>query len=435
MSDPIHLELWQLAAPLVKTFDMMSPAVAGHSLRVGYLALHLAEELGRPEAERRDLALAGLLHDIGAFSLGERLDLLEFEDRNPGRHASAGALLLRSFPPFAPLSPLVEFHHYPWGHGEGGKCRGIAVPEGAHLLHLADRAAVLVDVGAPMLGQVPRVCETIAQGGGARFVPEHVEALRRLARRDFVWLDIASGSMEPALHAAISGAGLDLDLEGLLGFARFLCRLIDFKSGFTATHSSGVAAAGCELARLAGFSSTECVRFEIAAYLHDLGKMAVPLEVLEKPGKLDAAEWGVMRTHVYYTNQVLGPIAALGEMVAWGGLHQERLDGSGYPFGMAAEEIPFGARIMAVADVFTGITEDRPYRAGMPEAEAVRVLEEMAARNALDARLVGLLLANYGEINRARTEAQGRAVREYENFREALGHAPEPRSCRRPRPG
>jgi HD-GYP domain-containing protein (c-di-GMP phosphodiesterase class II) len=426
MRDPIHVELWNLAAPLVKTFDMMSPAVGGHSLRVGYLALRLAEELGRPAAERRDLALAGLLHDVGAFSLGERLDMLEFEDRSPGQHASAGALLLRSFPLFAPLSPLVEFHHLPWGHGDGGNCRGVAVPEGAHLLHLADRVAVLLDVGAPMLGQLPRICETIAEDDGERFIPAHVEALGRLGRRDFVWLDIASASMEPALHAAISGGGFDLDLDGLLGFARFLCRIIDFKSEFTATHSSGVAAAGRELARLGGFSPTECVRFEIAAYLHDLGKMAVPLEVLEKHGKLDAAEWGVMRTHVYYTHQVLSPITALGELVAWGGLHQERLDGSGYPFGIGADEIPFGARIMAVADVFTGITEDRPYRAGMPEAEAVRVLQGMAARNELDAKIVGLLLANFEKINRAREEAQARAVREYEDFNEALRRGPEP---------
>ena len=420
------MELWDLVVPVVRTFDMMSPAVAGHSLRVGYLAFRLAEELGRPAAAQRELALAGILHDVGAFSLGERLDILEFEERNPGKHARAGALLLGLFQPFAPLSPLVEFHHYPWEHGEGSDCCGVAVPEGAHLLHLADRIAVLIDAAAPVLGQVPGICTTIAAGGGARFVPAHVDALLRLGRRDFVWLDVASGSMEPSLRAAISGGGQDLDLGGLLAFARFLCRIIDFKSEFTATHSSGVAATGRELARLAGFSPAECVRFEIAAYLHDLGKMAVPLEVLEKPGQLDAAEWGVMRTHVYYTHQVLNPIAALGDMVAWGVLHQERLDGSGYPFGVGAEEIPFGARIMAVADVFTGITEDRPYRAGMPVVEAVRVLEEMAATNRLDARLVGLLLANFGELNRVRAEAQARAVREYEGFREALGRAPEP---------
>jgi HD-GYP domain-containing protein (c-di-GMP phosphodiesterase class II) len=420
MMDAVRVDLWSLAAPIARTFDMMSPAFAGHSLRVGYLALRLAEELGLPAAARRELALAGLLHDVGAFSLGERMDILEFEERSPGNHARAGAVLLRSFPPFAPLAPLVEFHHFPWEHGEGRDCCGVAVPEGAHLLHLADRTAVLLETAAPALGQVPRICETVAACGGARFVPAQVEALRRLGRRDFVWLDVASDSMEPALRDLVSGGDLDLDLGGLLAFARFLCRLIDFKSEFTATHSSGVAAVASGLARLVGLSPPECVRFEIAACLHDLGKMAVPLEVLEKPGGLDAAEWGVMRTHVYYTHQVLSPLAALGDMVAWGALHQERLDGSGYPFGVGAEAIPFGARIMAVADVFTGITENRPYRAGMPEGEARRVLGEMAAKNQLDARLVALLLENFAPLDRSRTTAQAGAVREYEEFREEL---------------
>jgi HD-GYP domain-containing protein (c-di-GMP phosphodiesterase class II) len=133
-----------------------------------------------------------------------------------------------------------------------------------------------------------------------------------------------------------------------------------------------------------------------------------------------------MRTHVYYTYHILNPIEALGQITSWGALHQERLDGSGYPFGLGADKIPFGARVMAVADVFTGITEDRPYRAGMSEGEARRVLEEMAAKNALDARLVGMLLENFGEINRARAEAQAQAVGEYDDFREALRQAPEP---------
>ena len=92
MTDAVRVELWSLAAPLVRTFDMMSPAVAGHSLRVGYLALRLAEELNLPAAAQRELSLAGMLHDVGAFSLGERLDTLEFEERSPGKHASAGAL-------------------------------------------------------------------------------------------------------------------------------------------------------------------------------------------------------------------------------------------------------------------------------------------------------------------------------------------------------
>ena len=122
-------------------------------------------------------------------------------------------------------------------------------------------------------------------------MPEFVAAFERLATRDYVWLDIATDSVGAALQHDLGLQTEGIDLAGLLGFSRLLCRIIDFKSEFTATHSSGVAAAGTELARLVGFSRDECRMFEIAAYLHDLGKLAVPSEILEKPGKLGAGEW------------------------------------------------------------------------------------------------------------------------------------------------
>jgi HD-GYP domain-containing protein (c-di-GMP phosphodiesterase class II) len=161
--------------------------------------------------------------------------------------------------------------------------------------------------------------------------------------------------------------------------------------------------------------------FEIAAYLHDLGKLAVPSEILEKPAKLSPEEWHVMRTHVYYTYQVLDSIEALETAASWGALHQERLNGSGYPFRYMGDELPLGARVMAVADVFTGITENRPYRKAMKRKDATRVLREMSARRELDGSLVALALGRYEEIDRFRAIAQAKAVKEYAEFRAALG--------------
>ena len=161
--------------------------------------------------------------------------------------------------------------------------------------------------------------------------------------------------------------------------------------------------------------------FEIAAYLHDLGKLAIPSEILEKKGRLTDDEWSVMRTHVYFTYQILNPIEVLDVVSSWSSLHQERLNGSGYPFHYTAEELPLGARVMAVADVFTGITEDRPYRKGMGREQALGVLRGMAESRELDPGLVELLTRNFEEIDRARAAAQREAVREYREFREALG--------------
>jgi HD-GYP domain-containing protein (c-di-GMP phosphodiesterase class II) len=227
--------------------------------------------------------------------------------------------------------------------------------------------------------------------------------------------------MESVLRRNLSFQVAEIDMDGLLELSRLICRIIDFKSAFTATHSSGVAAAGGALARLAGFSSRECRLLEIAGYLHDLGKLAVPSEILEKPGTLSPREWNIMRTHVFYTYQVLDSIEPLSVIASWGGLHQERLNGSGYPFHYTREQLPLGARIMAVADVFTSLAEDRPYRRAMTRESATGVLREMSGRGELDEPLVELLIGRYEEIDSRRVAAQSKSVREYEEFRSALG--------------
>jgi HD-GYP domain-containing protein (c-di-GMP phosphodiesterase class II) len=127
-----------------------------------------------------------------------------------------------------------------------------------------------------------------------------------------------------------------------------------------------------------------------------------------------------MRTHAFYTYQILNPIEVLNLVASWSSLHQERLDGSGYPFHIGEDDLPLGARLMAVADVFTAITENRPYRKGMTREESLGVLHGMAAKKELDGRLISLLETNFDAIQRAREEAQAQAVLEYEAFREAL---------------
>jgi HD-GYP domain-containing protein (c-di-GMP phosphodiesterase class II) len=416
----LQLNLWDLVSSLAKTFDMMSPAVADHCQRVAYIALRLGEELNLPPGELQEVSVAGALHDIGAFSLNERMDLLAFEVNRPERHSLAGFLLLKDVPLFSRVSSLVRFHHLPWRNGEGAAWNGKPVPRSSHILHLADRVAVSISRGPAVLGQVEGICETVSRHKGDLFVPEYADAMLRIARKDYVWLDIASQTMDAALRTRLGNRMVDFDVDAMLALSRLICRIIDFKSEFTAAHSSGVAASGMELARLAGFSPHKCRMFEIAAYLHDLGKLAVPSEILEKPGKLSPEEWQVMRTHVYYTYQILSPIRAFEEIASWGSLHQERLDGSGYPFRYTAEEIPLGARIMAVADVFTAVMEDRPYRKGMGREAAIRELREMVSRGELDGTLVDLLIGHFDAIDLHRAKSQAKAVEKYEKFRAAL---------------
>jgi HD-GYP domain-containing protein (c-di-GMP phosphodiesterase class II) len=212
----------------------------------------------------------------------------------------------------------------------------------------------------------------------------------------------------------------ELAIEELVDFSRLICRLIDFKSEFTASHSSGVAAIAVQLAKLAGFSRYERRLIEIAAYLHDLGKLAIPSEILEKQDALTEDEWFIMRSHVYFTYQALEPFGMLRAVSSWGSLHQERLNGTGYPFGLMADDLPLGSRIMAVADVFTALTEDRPYRKGMNPESTTAVLQVMVDADELDKNLVNLVFKHYEEMNQMRDTAQKEAIREYHAFQAVL---------------
>jgi HD-GYP domain-containing protein (c-di-GMP phosphodiesterase class II) len=198
-------------------------------------------------------------------------------------------------------------------------------------------------------------------------------------------------------------------------------RIIDFRSPFTATHSSGVSATSECLGRLAGLGDHECFELKVAGFLHDLGKLAIPTEILEKPGKLTDEEFNIMRGHTFYTFRALEPIEDLHQINQYGSYHHERLDGTGYPFRLSHKDLPLGSKLLAVADVFTALTEDRPYRKGMSNEQSLIILEKMGENNKLDAKIVKLVRDNFAEINRIRISAQTQSRREYREFLSQIG--------------
>lgn len=419
-SHKLRVDMFDLVSSIANIVDMMSPAVGSHHMQVAYLAYRLSEELNLSNDKRFELFIAAALHDIGAFSLQDRLDLLEFEDAKPGEHSIAGALILDTFKPFSPMAQLVKFHHVPWKDGRGVTQEGESVPIGSHIIHIADRVAVKISRKTPVLSQVRGICDAISARSGEIFVPEHVDALLKIAKREYIWLDAVSDSIEMILKRTVIHQRRELIIEELVDFSRLICRLIDFKSEFTASHSSGVAAIAVQLAKLSGFSKYERRLIEIAAYLHDLGKLAIPSEILEKRDALTEDEWFIMRSHVYHTYQALEPFDMLRAVSSWGSLHQERLNGTGYPFGLMEDDLPLGSRIMAVADVFTALTEDRPYRKGMIPENTTAVLQVMVEADELDKNLVELVFRNYDELNEIRDTAQKESTREYQAFQTVL---------------
>lgn len=186
---------------------------------------------------------------------------------------------------------------------------------------------------------------------------------------------------------------------------------LDMKDSETEGHSKRVTAYTVTLARAIGLSPAQIKMIARGAFLHDIGKMAIPDQILRKPGKLAANEQVAMREHCTLGYQMLRKIPFLAESAEIVYAHQERYDGSGYPRGLRGEEIPIGARIFSVADTLDAITSDRSYRKGASFEEArAEILRCMKTQ--FDPRIVEVFLTIPNELwHELRSEIMGREMR------------------------
>lgn len=419
MSVKTELSLLNIVLTISEAVDMVSPHLANHHSCVAYIVRRLAEALDFSDAEQETLALAGAMHDIGVLSLAEGHELSKFEIEIRPDHGEVGYLFLKPFAPLAEAGKLIRDHHVYWRNGAGESLHGRTIPAGSHLVHLADRVAVLINPQQEILTQVESIRERIVGQSGRMFVPRFVQAFLDIADREFFWFEAVSPTME--WHLPQNGKRESLSLNSLqfMELARLFCHIVDFKSPFTAAHSSGVAACAGELGRLSGLPAPECDRLTIAGYFHDIGKLSVPLEILEKPGALDVREIAVIRQHAYHTFKILQRIGMDEDFRNWSSYHHERLDGSGYPFHLSAPQLSFGCRVMTVADIFTALVENRPYRPGLPRQKAISILQNMTARNWLDGDLVRTISGNFDEVNSICQQAEETAQNDYQSFASA----------------
>jgi HD-GYP domain-containing protein (c-di-GMP phosphodiesterase class II) len=401
-----------LLLSLSEALYLAGPLVALHQERVAYIVWSMGVAGGLPEDMLETHFTAALLHDIGAISVEEKIAIHNFEEENTDRHCICGEVLLKSIPWFEDISKIIRHHHRKWQEWD----RKIEEPDilGAQMVFLADYIERLVDRNQYILHQSQKIISKITSLSGTYFHPLVVDYFLATSKREEFWFDLVS----PRLYSLLLSEGpyrrMEIDILEITPISELFRSIIDFKSRFTATHSAGVAACAEYLSRLYGFTETESQLMKIAGDLHDIGKLGVPNKILEKPGKLNQEEFAIMKSHTYHTYNVINTIAGLRQIAEWAAYHHERLDGSGYPFHCSADELNSGARIMAVADIFTALAEDRPYRKGMTRKEIKKILKDLASNSILDARIVNLLFKNIDQISAYVKKKQASAKKFYE---------------------
>jgi len=398
----MKINLQRAITSLTGALDFVGIDEVHHGKRVALMAVSMAEEMHWPALRCDEMLYAGMIHDCGVSRMKEHRALTEtLEWDGAEDHCLRGEKYLLACPPLARFSSLVRWHHTRWESLLGEDIDPDVRLE-ANLIFLADRADVLLApyfVGSSLKNEIlweyPAIIERIVGLGGTLFCPEIVEAFRRAAGRESFWLAMDPAYIEDEVEEHLArSVPVELDTAEALALAGLFARTVDAKSSYTLEHSTRVAQIARYLAEVSGIRGEHLDKVEIAALLHDLGKLRVPEEIIDKPGPLTREERAFVMRHSYDTGHLLKKVFPNQPIADWAAMHHENLLGTGYPFHRLAKVIPREARLIAVADIFQALSQERPYRGHMDKAEVLSRIEGLSTQGRIDPEIVELLRAN-----------------------------------------
>lgn len=388
----IKADLKQVIYALSDALDLVGVDDVAHGKRVGIMAAECSKVLGFDATATSFLFELGLLHDIGVSSTQIHQHLVqEFDWEGSQEHTKVGCAVLSNYAPLASMALPVLYHHTRWDSLLLTNIDPL-IAQQANLTLLVDRVDALTApyyANNSVLHQTNAIREMIASRAGTYFAPQLVDAFLEASGPEAFWLSLEPRSIQKYVRDQLrQNHPYEVAISELKQLAEIFSRIVDAKSPFTAQHSLGVSRLSRFLAEKMGVSAENCEKLEIAGLLHDLGKLRVPDEVLDKPGKLDHTERLAINTHTFETYQILYGIKGFEEITCWASYHHEEPDGSGYPFRIKAEAMPLEARILRVADIFQAMVQDRPYRQGLSADEALGFLTTLVKENRIDADIV-----------------------------------------------
>jgi len=395
---PLKVDFHQAIFALSEALNLVGVDARQHGERVAVMAVACAKYLGYPDDELAEIFHAGLLHDCGVSSTRLHSQLVREMDWNGSDgHCLVGESLLRDFEPLQHLAPIIRYHHTHWDQIHKTKVSE-ALQEKSNLIFLCDRVDVLIaqTVTKNILLNIEELRKTIASYSGTFFSPRIVEAFLAISGNDAFWLNLDPVNLVGHVNRMKQKVMVkEVATRGeIRKLANLFARIVDAKSPYTFEHSEGVARLSVFIAERMTLHPTRIFMVELAALLHDLGKLGVPDELLEKKEMLTPEEAVIMHRHSYDTYQILRQIDGFEEIAEWAAHHHETLTGEGYPFRKTEAELSTEAKIIMVADIFQALAQDRPYRKGMKLSEILQYLKVKGGAGHLDRHIVKIVHQN-----------------------------------------
>jgi HD-GYP domain-containing protein (c-di-GMP phosphodiesterase class II) len=439
----LEIPIGELLAALSHALDLTEGAPAGHTLRSCMIAMRLADDIGLGSEDRTALYYAMLLKDAGCSSNAARITALFGSDDHTVKPrmkiVDANRKIRLAIETFRNTggglrSRVAHFMGIARGGGVTRELIAIRCERGANIARQmgfpdatcsairsldehwngAGHPEGLKERAIPLLARIANLAQTVDIFHGAHgvratmamvkdrrktwFDPQLADRVLRW-RRDadwWTWLTESAPELEvvamepPEPRRAVQGAGFDL-------VAQSFADIVDAKSPFTYRHSTNVSRWARQVGTKFYTDEDQLTRLARAGLLHDIGKLGVSNTILDKNGPLVDDERTLMQAHPVHTWEILRRVPAFSDFARMASLHHEKLDGSGYPWQVPGEALDLPARILVVADIFEALTADRPYRAGMPVAAALGLLQKDRGTK-LDAAVLDALEVAVTEI-------------------------------------
>lgn len=391
-----------------KTLNLVDYRLVDHGERVAYILLKMLECKIKKEGvlpyqdDLPHICLLAALHDIGAYktetisSLADLSQFIQFEVGDVIQHSVFGYLFLKIFLPDTDYHDIVLYHHMRYDKLLQSDCRHKDL---AAMIFLADRFDLL-----NVLQKNPQAENMLRTYQGSIFDPEAIKLLFDCVENDHLKEKLQSGEWLEELYEFEENTSFSE--ESRLNVLELLVSSIDFRSPHTVTHTITTRAISTVLAErlsvdFAGNPITitpkEKKAIRLGALLHDIGKIATPISILEKPGKLTPEEYDVMKDHVIITREILKNDIG-DEIVEIAARHHEKLDGSGYPLGLSASDLTMPQRILAIADICSALIGRRSYKDSLAEDKVRAILQNDANAGKICRAVVDVLLNNYADI-------------------------------------
>ncbi|WP_075290171.1 HD-GYP domain-containing protein [Pararhizobium arenae] len=419
-----HIGKAELLSALSYALDLTEGQPEGHGVRCCFIGMAIGRAIGVPAESLGDLYYTLLLKDIGCSSNAARIcQLYLTDDREFKRdaklldeslpqvlrfvlsHTGLKAGLSERFRSLVTIfttggtiarelietrcqrgadivrmmrfservaSGILDLDEYWNGKGKPNGLKGEEISLNARIGLLSQ----VVDVFHTSGGADVAMRE-IAKRSGSWFDPDLAEAFAKIASDTAFWQALADPRLPEQVIAIAPDETADgVDEDYLDDVAAAFADVVDSKSPFTSGHSKRVALFTELIAEEMGYDEAARRTLKRAALLHDIGKLGVSNQILDKPGKPDEDEWQSIRSHPGAGENILSKIAAFNDVARIAGAHHERLDGKGYPNGISGDEICPETRIVTTADIFDALTADRPYRAAMPISQALSIMQK-----------------------------------------------------------